>query len=95
MNAALFEDWFEHDLLSVVLCGHTIIMDNAAFHRKKKLHSIAERYGVFLLFLPAYSPDYNPIENFWANLKRWLRNYISRFPNLHSAVLEYCVQFLY
>jgi transposase len=63
-DAAFFEDWFEFDLLSVVPCGHTVIMDNASFHRKKALREIAERYSVKLLFLPPYSPDFNPIEKF-------------------------------
>jgi len=35
--------------------GVTVILDNAYFHRKKKLAVIAERVGVFLLFLPSYS----------------------------------------
>ncbi|MDR2700747.1 MAG: transposase [Nitrososphaerota archaeon] len=47
----------------------TIILDNAIFHCKKKLSVIMERVGVFLLFLPAYSPDFNRIENRWANMK--------------------------
>jgi len=90
-NSAFFEDWFEFDLLSVVPCGHTIIMDNASFHRKKYLRKIAERYGVRILFLPPYSPDFNPIEQFWANLKKWLRDNILLFKNLALAILYYCV----
>jgi transposase len=71
-TSAFFEDWFEWELLSIVPKGSAIIFDNASFHRKKHLAKIAERYGVYLLFLPPYSPDYNPIEKSWANLKRWL-----------------------
>jgi transposase len=94
-NSAFFENWFEFDFLSVVPCGYTIIMDNARFHRKKVLHKIATRYGVNLLFLPAYSPDFNPIEKFWANLKKWLRKNVARFATLQLAILDYCVQFLF
>lgn len=93
-NSTFFENWFEYDLLSIVPCGFTIIMDNASFHRKKKLRAIAERYGVHLLFLPAYSPDFNPIEKFWANLKKWLRKNIARFTTLALAISDYCVRFL-
>jgi transposase len=94
MNSSIFEDWFEFDLLSVVPCGYTIIMDNASFHRKKKLWAIAERYGVKLMFLPTYSPDYNPIEKFWANLKKWLKKHLITFDGLAIAILHYCVRFL-
>jgi len=88
-NSNFFEDWFEFDLLSVVPCGHTIIMDNASFHRKKQLRKIADRYGVYLLFLPPYSPDFNPIEKLWANLKRWLRDNVARFKTLLFAIRTY------
>lgn len=93
-NSQLFEDWFEFDLLSVVPCGYTIIMDNASFHRKKKLFEIAERYSVNLLFLPAYSPDFNSIEKFWANMKKWLKSNIQKFTTLSLAIRQYLVRFL-
>lgn len=94
-NAVFFENWFEFDLLSIVPCGSTIIMDNARFHRKKALQNIATRYGVKLLFLPPYSPDFNPIEKFWANMKKWLSKNIAFFPSLSSAIIAFCVRFLY
>ena len=93
-NKAFFLDWFENDLLSLVPCGHTVILDNASFHPKKELKIIAERYGVELLFLPAYSPDFNPIEKFWANLKQWLRDNLLLFSSLGDAILYYCARFL-
>jgi transposase len=94
-NSAFFENWFEFDLLSLVPSGHTIIMDNASFHRKKVLPLIAEKYGVSILFLPAYSPDYSPIEKLWANLKKWLTKNVGLFSGLQAAILNYCVRFLY
>jgi putative transposase len=48
-------------LLGEIPNGYTAIMDNARFHRKKELRKIA-RGKARLLFLPPYSPDYNPIE---------------------------------
>jgi transposase len=68
--------------------GHTVIMDNARFHRKKILRKLA-RGKVRLLFLPPYSPDYNPIENTWANMKRFLRNNEQDYQSLASAILDY------
>lgn len=93
-NAAFFEEWFEFDLLSIVPCGYTIIMDNASFHRKKKLRDIAMRYGVNLKFFPPYSPDLNPIEKVWANLKKWLSKNLAAFTTLQIAILNYCFRFL-
>jgi transposase len=88
-TAAFFEDWFEFELLALIPKNTLVIMDNASFHRKKYLYKIASRYGIYLLFLPPYSPDLNPIENSWANFKRWLRDNLSRFPCLDFAAAAY------
>jgi transposase len=88
-NSAFFEDWFEWELLAEVPEFSVIVMDNARFHRKLKLQKIADRYGVFLLFLPPYSPDFNPIEKSWANLKKWLRKNLKFFPSLDFAIYYY------
>lgn len=73
MNALLFETWFETRLMCELPSNSVIVMDNAAFHRKRQLVSIAENYGQIVIFLPPYSPELNPIENFWACLKQKLR----------------------
>ena len=91
---AVFMDWFEFDLLSVVPPGHTVIMDNASFHPKKELYKMADRYSVNLLFLPPYSPGFNPIEKFLANLKRRLRDFLCFYDSLHAALYDRLVLFL-
>ncbi len=92
-TACFFEEWFEWELLSTVPEGSVIVMDNATFHRKAKLCEIASRYGVAVLFLPPYSPELNPIEKSWANLKRWLKDNLFRFPSLDFAVEWYFAEF--
>jgi len=84
-----FEDWFENELLPKMPCGCTFIMDNAAFHRKKRLEDIAKRYNGNLLFLPPYSPDYNPIEKVWANMKKGLVDIIPKHKTLEESILFY------
>lgn len=44
-------------------------MDNAAFHKVKGIQDVIKQAGHILLFLPPYSPDLNPIEHKWAQLK--------------------------
>jgi transposase len=61
-------------------------MDNASFHRKQVLYDIAAKYGVYILFLSPYSPDFNPIEHSWANFKNWLSYNSWRFPSLFFAI---------
>ena len=89
MTGVLFENWFRTKLVKSVPKGVTIIMDNASFHRKKKLGNLARRHGVKLLFLPPYSPDFNPIENTWANMKRALSDSLTDLENLQSGIYRY------
>ena len=73
MDSALFEFWFSNQLLPSLNQGTVIVMDNDSFHSKKRLICVARNAGCRLLFLPPYSPELNPVEKFWAWLKRFLR----------------------
>ena len=88
MNSRFFEFWFML-LLLVMGAGHWFIMDNATFHRKTVLREMAEAKGCHVLFLPKYSPDLNPIEHEWANLKAFLRDYGRFYHSTSDAVADY------
>jgi len=89
MNSALFELWFTEVLLKLLPAGSIIILDNASWHRKKVLTALAEAVGCRVIFLPPYSPDFNPIEQVWANLKIFIRNYVRNFSSLSIAVYHF------
>lgn len=61
-------------------------MDNASFHRKSKLFSLAASYWITLIFLPPYSPELNPIENFWAWLERFFCDVLPSSPSFGNAL---------
>ena len=86
MKASVFEDWFENKLLSCLPKGHVIIMDNAAFHKKEVLQNLARKYSQKLIFLPPYSPEYNPIEHKWSALKRKIAGCIHRCDSVAQAL---------
>jgi len=61
-----------------VLCpqlrpSHCVVMDNLAAHKVAGVRELIEATGARLLYLPPYSPDFNPIEKCWAQLKQHLR----------------------
>ena len=65
-------------------------MDHARFHQSSKTKKIIENNGHKLLFLPAYSPDLNPIEHYWAMIKTKIKKVISNFTELYP-----CVEYLF
>ena len=89
MNSELFEPYFERIFLPAIPKGSVVIMDNATFHRKNKLKEIALKFNCTILFLPPYSPDLNPIEKKWANLKKWLRKNSKLFNSFFDAIMSY------
>lgn len=88
MDGSLFEEWFTKHLLPAVGANAVIVMDNASFHRKKRLIDIAINFGCKIIFLPPYSPELNPIENFWSRLKRCLRKNLATAPSFDDALFE-------
>jgi len=69
-DSALIESWFERELAPRLVPGQVVILDNARFHRGKRLREILAQVGCSLLFLPPYSPDLNRIEPLWNKIKR-------------------------
>jgi hypothetical protein len=72
-------------------------LDNASWHKSQELKELFEKSNVQLLFLPPYSPELNPIEQIWGNMKEELRGYydntITLFENI-SLVVNKRTEFL-
>ena len=86
MKASVFEDWFEEELLKKLPTEHGIIKDNAAFHKKEVLQNLAGKYSQELIFLPPYSPEYNPIEHTWSALKRKVAGCVHLYDSISKAL---------
>jgi putative transposase len=69
-NATLFNYWLKSHLFAELAQNSMIIMDNAAFHKTPLTRQLIRDAGHSLLFLPPYSPDFNPIEQDFAIMKR-------------------------
>lgn len=78
MNGELFRNWIEQFLLPTLTPGDIVIMDNLGSHKGPAVQAAIEAAGAKLMFLPAYSPDFNPIEQLFAKLKALLRKLAAR-----------------
>ena len=87
-TAKLVEEWLENHLFKELKSTSLIILDNAPFHRKNILHEIANKHGHKILFLPPYSPDFNPIEQSFGTLKR-KRLYSNKNQTIEELILSY------
>ena len=69
-DALAFNAWLAHELCPLLDETHVVIMDNASFHKGSETARLIAETGASLLFLPPYSPELNPIEKDFANIKR-------------------------
>lgn len=78
MNRPAFLAYVQQVLLPELEPGDVVVMDNLPAHKGSEVRKAVEAAGASLLYLPPYSPDFNPIENAFAKLKALLRKAAER-----------------
>lgn len=78
MNAAAFQAYVEQALIPMLKPGDIVVMDNLPAHKPASVRRSIEAAGADLLYLPPYSPDFNPIEMAFAKLKAILKKTAAR-----------------
>jgi transposase len=78
INRKAFETYVEKVLAPELTPGDVVIMDNLSSHKGPRVREMIQAAGATLLYLPPYSPDFNPIENAFAKLKAHLRKAAER-----------------
>ena len=94
MNSKRFEVYVETQLAPTLSPGDIVILDNVAFHKSERAAELVRQRGAWLLPLPAYSPDLNPIEMAFSKLKALLRKRAARsFDAICDALKDICELF--
>lgn len=90
MNSGLFEGWLEQVFVPTLENPQksVLFIDNASHHPKDRIQDIADEYGFTVIYIPKYSPDLNPIEKYWANIKNWLRLHLVKFASFWDALVR-------
>jgi transposase len=87
MTGAAFLAYVEQMLAPTLVPGDVVVMDNLPAHKVGGVRTAIEAAGATLLYLPPYSPDFNPIELAFAKLKALLRGVAARtIPALWQAI---------
>jgi transposase len=94
MNRTIFEAYIETQLLPVLRPGDVVILDNLSSHKSEAAERAIRSKGAWMLFLPPYSPDLNPIEMAFSKLKARLRAAVARtIDDLWQAIGNICALF--
>ena len=78
INGEVFLAWVEQFLGPMLKKGDIVVMDNLSAHKVSGVREAIEARGAKLLYLPPYSPDFNPIEQVFSKLKEMLRRASAR-----------------
>jgi transposase len=94
MNRAIFEAYVETQLAPALKPGDVVILDNLSSHKSERAEAFIRSRGAWILFLPPYSPDLNPIEMAFSKLKAHLRATADRtIDDLWKAIGNICSLF--
>jgi transposase len=91
MNGTTFLAYVEEVLVPTLRRGDIVIMDNVGVHKVAGVREAIEARGAALFYLPPYSPDLNPIEQFFSKLKALLRKAASRTIDKLWEVIGWCL----
>ena len=73
LNKELFAEYLRTQLKPTLSPDDIVLLDNSSVHKSKLVLQTMKECGIKYLFLPPYSPDFNPIELLWAQMKAFLR----------------------
>lgn len=87
-NAIVYETYVERILAPALKPGMVVVIDNARFHKSKKIIALIEAVNCKIIFLPPYSPDFNPIEHYWAAIKNAIRKSAENAKDFYEATVR-------
>lgn len=87
INGEAFRTYIRTQLISTLKLGDIVVVDNLGSHKSPEVRAMIRAVGARLFFLPAYSPDLNPIEQLFSKIKHHMRAAMARSVDaVHGAV---------
>ena len=88
-DTAAFVTYMGEVLCPTLRKGDIVVMDNLSVHKSPQVAALVEAAGAEVRFLPAYSPDLNPIEKMWSKIKALLRSAEARTPEQLDQAISF------
>ena len=85
-DTKIFNQWIQEFLITELKPNQTLILDNATFHKSSKTRELIESANCKLLYLPPYSPDFNPIEQKWSHVKNQVKKIRNKFEDFTKCL---------
>jgi transposase len=87
-NGTVFQTYLKEVLLPTLKRDQVVVMDNLSAHKGERVRELIEGKGCELVYLPPYSPDFNPIEQAFSKLKSYLREACARSQDVLMEVIS-------
>ena len=91
LNGNIFKAYVTQWLVPSLRAGDIVVMDNLSSHKVSGVVAAIEEAGAMVLFLPPYSPDFNPIELMWSKIKAILRKLKARSKELLDDAIAFAL----
>ena len=92
VDTLAFEAYVEQMLAPSLKLGQIVVLDNLSVHKGERVRQAIEAKGCQVLFLPAYSPDFAPIEEAFSKLNAWLRRLGARTREALEAAIAQALE---
>jgi putative transposase len=92
MDGNAYKVFVEHFLLPQLWVGAVVVMDNLPAHKVKEIQPLIESVGASVLYLSPYSPEFNPIEHWWSQLKAFLKQFSPKNSSVVDGLIKIALQ---
>jgi transposase len=92
MTAKRFLAYLDIYLLGILTNGKTLVMDNLPAHHAKKVKAFLVGHNILYLFIPPYSPEFNPIEEAFSKAKQSIRRQKARTPEMLDQAIRNAIK---
>lgn len=89
-----FSEFIRTNLLPTLREGDVVVMDNLHAHHREEIREMLESVGAKIEYLPVYSPDFNPIEMMWSQIKSLIRKFRTKTVKALCKVIEIVVNLI-